>query len=454
MGISSRPGLDSSIFRAYDIRGIYPAELNEAGAYVVAKAIQRYTGCKKVAIGRDARLSAPAIHQAICHGFSDVGCEVFDCGMAGTDMMSWAAGAKDFDVTISVTASHNPKEWIGMKIYSRGGNQIGGDGEVMAIGELTTAVAGEYVPAEVVTTRVDLLPDWIRHVLSFIDPAQIKPLKIVVDAGNGVAGPIVRELFRHLPVEMVEMYFEPDGNFPHHLPSPIEPKNVADLRQRVVAEKADLGMAFDGDADRMFLIDEQGKIVTGNETTAMVMDQLLDEDPSRIMLYGAIAGWNIRDVISKHQATAYRTKVGTGYIKKDMKARGVYFAGEHSGHYYFQRNYNGDSGLIAAVLVLALISQKGQPLSEILKPHRRYYQIPETNSRVNDPNVVMRKLSGQYADGQVDWLDGLTVTYPDWWFNVRPSSNEPLLRLNVEAVSPGLLESKSAELSASIRKSA
>ncbi|MFA5270054.1 MAG: phosphomannomutase/phosphoglucomutase [Patescibacteria group bacterium] len=448
MGISDRPGLNSSIFRAYDIRGVYPTELNEGGAYMVGKAIQRYTNCHTVAVGRDARLSAPAIHRAVCQGFRDSGCEVFDCGMAGTDMMNWAAGAKDFDVTISVTASHNPKEWIGMKLYKRGGIQIGGDGEVLAIGEVVTEE--DYRPAELDMTKIDLLPDWIKHVLSFIDPAKIEPFKIVVDAGNGVAGPIVRELFRHLPVKIVEMYFEPDGNFPYHLPSPIEPQNVADLRQRVVIEKADLGIAFDGDADRMFLIDEQGEIVTGNETTAMVMDQLLKEDPSRIMLYGAIAGWNIRDVISKHHAVAYRTKVGTGFIKKDMQTRGAYFAGEHSGHYYFQRNYNGDSGLIAVVLVLALISQQRQPLSQILKPYRQYRQIPETNFRVGDPKLVMEKLAERYADGQVDWLDGLTVTYPDWWLNVRPSSNEPLLRLNVEAVSQELLNSKAAELSAAI----
>jgi len=446
MGISDRSGLDSSIFRAYDIRGIYPTELDEAGAYLIARAIQQYSGCKKVAIGRDARLSAPAIHRAICQGFSDANCEVFDCGMAGTDMMAWSSGALDFDITINITASHNPKEWIGLKIFKRGGEAVGGAGEIQKIGELATRRDDASALGLPNVKPYDLLPAWIDHILSFIDPAAIKPLKIVVDVGNGVAGPIVRELFKRLPVKVTELYFEPDGNFPHHLPSPIEPENTFDLQAKVKEVGADLGIAFDGDADRMFLVDDTGQWVNGSETTALVMDTLLTQDSRRVVLYNAVCGWNVRDVVTKHQATAYRTLVGHAYIRRDMKGYGAYFGGEHSGHYYFQNNYNGDSGLIAALVVLDLISRDGRPLSQILRPYRKYFQIPETNFKVVDTKVVMQQLAARYTGGVVDRLDGLTVTYPDWWFNVRPSSNEPLLRLNVEAITQDLLRRKSTEL--------
>lgn len=372
--------MDKSIFRAYDIRGIYPTELDEQGAYKIARAVFEYSKCKKVAIGRDARISAPAIHKAVMAGFLDLGCEVTDCGMVGTDMMSWASGAKDFDITINITASHNPKEWIGMKIFQRGGGSVGGSGEVEEIGEIAQKVEEEYIVAELSGFKtLDVLPDWIQHVLSFVDKDKIKPFKIVVDAGNGVAGPIVRELFEHLPVELVEIYFEPDGDFPNHLASPIEPKNVADLRKRVVKERADLGMAFDGDADRVFLIDEKGEIVTGSEMTAMVMDEILIQNPYHTVLYNVICGWNVADVIKKHSAKSFPALTGIGFIKKDMVKRDAYFCGEHSGHYYFKENYNCDSGLIAAAFVLALISKSGKQLSQLLKEHRKYVLIPETN---------------------------------------------------------------------------
>lgn len=455
MGIGSRPGLDSSIFRAYDIRGIYPTELDEGGAYKITRAIVKYIHPKKVAVGRDCRLAAPAVHRAVCQGFLDAGCEVWDCGVAATDMIAWASGARNFDVTINVTASHNPKEWIGMKIFKQGGEVVGGAGEIQKIGGIAADFNIQYPISNFQyedIAKIDLLPQWIDHVLSFITPEAIKPLKVVVDAGNGVAGPIVRELFRRLPVELTEMCFEPDGNFPYHLPSPIEPKNTLALQEKVKEIGADLGIAFDGDADRMFLIDDTGQWVNGSETAALAMDALLAQDPSRVMLFNAICGWNVRDVIAKHQATAYRTMVGHAYIRKDMAKYSAYFGGEHSGHYFFQRNYNGDSGLIAAVVVLELVSRMSQPLSQLLLPYRRYFQIVETNFRVTDPKQVMQKLSEQYATGTTDWLDGVTVSYPDWWFNVRPSSNEPLLRLNVEAKSTELLRQKTDELTGLIKQ--
>jgi len=455
--------MHKSIFRAYDIRGIYPTELNEQDAYKIAWAVFEYAKCKKVAVGHDARLSAPRIHQAVCRGFLDAGCEVTDCGMAGTDMMAWLAGAKDFDITINVTASHNPKEWIGMKIFERGGGSVGGDGEIQEIaniasnlnyqllpitnGQLESTKDKDYCLSELKAYQTaDFLRGWVQHILSFVDVSRIKSFKIVVDAGNGVAGPTVRELFQYLPVELVEMYFEPDGNFLNHLPSPIEPKNVADLRKRVVKEDADLGIAFDGDADRVFLIDEKGGIVTGSEMTAMVMDEILTVNPYHTVLYNAICGWNVRDVITKHNTTAHPTLTGIGFIKKDMVKHDAYFCGEHSGHYYFKENYNSDSGLIAVVFTLALLSKKDESLSKVLANHRRYVSIPETNFKVQNPQEVIEALAGKYQEGKVNRLDGLTVEFEDFWFNVRPSSNEPLLRLNVEAINKEVLQQKTKNL--------
>jgi len=440
--------MDKSVFRAYDIRGVYPTELDEAGAYKIARAIGEYLHPKKVAVGRDVRLSALAIHRAVSLGLEDAGCEVADCGMTGTDMVGWAAGALDFDVTINVTASHNPKEWIGMKIFSRGGASIGGSGEIEELGTIVEQRGANWTmpTGGPVSSKLDLTQQWVKHVLSFAKVDNLPCLKIIVDAGNGVAGPTVRELFQRLPVELVEMYFEPDGNFPNHLPSPIEPKNVEDLCKRVVEEKADLGMAFDGDADRVFLVDNNGRWVTGSEMTAMVMDEILTQDPKRTVLYNAICGWNVRDVVEKHKAHALRTKVGHGFIKKDMRAFDAYFAGEHSGHYFFKENFSCDSGVIAAMFVLSLMAKEGKKLSEVLEPYRKYFQIPETNFAVTDPKAVVNELAKKFAHEEIGRLDGLTIETLDWWANIRPSANEPLLRLNIEAKSPELLEQVRQEL--------
>jgi len=406
-------------------------------------------------VGRDCRLSAPSIQQAVCQGFLDAGCEVTDVGMIATDMKCFVAGAMDFDVAINVTASHNPKEWIGLKIDKRGGEPVGGEGEVEEIGVIVQQMGAQWHLPTIDLTAVkylDVMSDWIRHVLSFVEVDKIRPMKIVVDAGNGVAGPIVRELFKGLPVELVEMYFEPDGNFPNHLPSPIEPENTADLRRKVVEEKADLGMAFDGDADRVFLVDNEGQSVTGSEMTAMILDEILTQDPTRTVLYNAICGWNVRDVVERHRAKALRTKVGHGFIKKDMRRYDAYFAGEHSGHYFFKDNYYCDSGVIAAMLVILLVSQDGRKLSEVLVPHRQYVQILETNFRVGEPRLVMDRLAEKFVHEEIDWFDGLTIKTLEWWANIRPSSNEPLLRLNIEAKTSDVLERVRVELIEAIKQ--
>ncbi|MDD5606053.1 MAG: phosphomannomutase/phosphoglucomutase [Patescibacteria group bacterium] len=428
--------MDKSIFRAYDIRGVYPSELNEADAYRIAHGIFEYLGAPKVvALGHDARLAAPAIHGAMAQAFIELGAKVLNLGLVSSDVRTFVTGRGVCDAAVIVTASHNPKEWIGMKVSRSGGREVGGGGEIQEIQAIveTNYLDKKYVARTYNFEGLNILPDWIEHVLSQVDKKKIKPFKIVVDAGNGVAGPIVRELAQSLSLRVEEMYFEPDGNFPNHLPSPIEPENVADLQKRVTETGADLGMAFDGDADRIFLIDEKGGIVTGSETTAMLLDAILTQDPTRVVLYNAVCGWNVQDVVQKHGATAYRTKVGHGFIKKDMEKYDAYFAGEHSGHYFFRNSFNADSGLVAAVMILELLSTKGQTLTELLHEHRKYYSIPETNFKVRSVEEVLMKLEAEFRDAEIDKLDGLTIRTQDWWCSIRPSSNEPLLRLNLEA---------------------
>lgn len=447
--------MDKSIFKAYDIRGVYPTELDEAGAYKIARGIVEYLHPVKVAVGRDCRLSAPAIHRAVCQGFLDGGCQVTDIGITGTDEKIFVAGAMDFDVVINVTASHNPKEWIGMKIDQRGGSPVGGAGEIEQLREIVEELGDDWQLPIIDLSRVqklDVLPQWKKQVLSFIDRTDLRPLKVVVDAGNGIAGPIVREIFSELPVTLVELYFEMDGNFPNHVPSPIEPENVADLQKKVVVEGADLGISFDGDADRVFLVDNLGQLVTGSEMSALVLDRILAQDPNRTVLYNAICGWNVRDVIERHKAKATRTKVGHGFIKKDMRTYDAYFACEHSGHFFFRENFCGDSGTIASILVIDLLGHSDQPLAELLKPHRKYVQIPETNFRVSDTKVVLDELVRKFKDEDTDQLDGLTIRTAQWWANIRPSNTEPLLRLNVEAVDRQTLDAKAAELAALIKE--
>lgn len=450
--------MNKSIFRSYDIRGIYPNELNEQTAYTIGRALYEYLGgVNTVAVGRDARTMAPSIQRAMMAGLADSGAKVTDLGMTSSDTRSFVTGKLGYELGISITASHNPKEWIGLKMAKAGGIEIGGGGEIAEIAEIALRLAEDetvYDPSkEYEFVYRDITNDWIEHVLSFTDKSKIAPMKVVVDAGNGVAGPMIEALASHLPLKIIPMYFEPDGGFPNHLPSPIEPENTEDLRARVVAERADLGMAFDGDADRVFLVDETGRLVTGSEMTAMIIDALLQEDPSKTVLYNAICGWNVRDVLARYPlATSHRTKVGHGYIKKDMVTYKADFAGEHSGHYFFKHNFNADSGLVATVVVLGLISSKSQKLSDILATHRKYAEIPETNFKVSDAKSVMERLAEEYKEGQIDWLDGLTVSFPDWWMNVRPSSNEPLLRLNLQAVNPEILKDKTHELTARIEQ--
>jgi phosphomannomutase len=440
-----------SIFKAYDVRGIYPGDLSEETAFSLGLAFANYLGEGPIVVGRDMRLSSPALTEALAHGITAGGVGVREIGLCSTDMVTYVTGATNAAGGVMVTASHNPPEWNGFKFCRRGGEPLSGSVglDVMAAriaaGELKRASSPGRVE------MVECRDDYVRHLLSFIDPARIRPLRVVVDGGNGMAGFIVPELFRHLPVTLIPLYLELDGRFPNHPASPIEEENQADCKARILAEGADLGLLFDGDADRAFLVDEKAEGVSGTLLTALIARQMLRKHPGATILYNAICGRIVPATIERYGGRGLRTPVGHSLIKAIMRREDALFAGEHSGHYFFRDNYYADSGLIAALTALELISEDGRPLSQILAEYKTHHASGEINSRVTDTKAKIAELAARYADGRASDLDGLTVEYADWWFNVRPSNTEPLLRLNVEAETQERMESKRDELLAIIR---
>ncbi|MCL6650302.1 MAG: phosphomannomutase/phosphoglucomutase [Chloroflexi bacterium] len=440
-----------SIFKAYDVRGIYPDELDEEAAWKIGVALANYLGAGPVVVGRDMRLSSPALSDSLRRGIADGGAAVWDVGLCSTDMVTYVVGAHGAAGGVMVTASHNPAEWNGFKFCRLGGEPLSGkvglDAMERAIVEGRLRTASAPAPIE----QRHFRDDYVRHLLSFIDPSRLRPLTVVVDAGNGIAGLLVPEVARHLPIGVIPLYFELDGRFPNHPASPIEEQNQADCKARVLAERADLGILFDGDADRIFLVDETGEGVSGTLLTALIARQMLRRHPGATILYNAVCGRIVPATIARHGGRGVRTPVGHSLIKARMRQENALFAGEHSGHYFFRDNYYADSGLIAALLVLELISEDGRPLSEIVREYRTHVASGEINSRVADPLAKIEELARRYADGKSCRLDGLTVEYPDWWFNVRPSNTEPLLRLNVEAETRERMEARRDELLRLIR---
>jgi phosphomannomutase len=441
-----------TIFKAYDVRGIYPGELNEEIASSLGLAFASYLGEGPIVVGRDMRLSSPALAEALIQGIAAGGVDVWEIGLCSTDMVTYVTGARDAAGGVMVTASHNPAEWNGFKFCRRGGEPLSG---AVGLDRMAARIAARELQKASSPGRVQTIEcrdDYVRHLLSFIDPARIRPLKVVVDGGNGMAGFIIPELFRHLPVRLIPLYLDPDGRFPNHPPSPIEEKNQADCKARVLAEGADLGILFDGDADRVFLVDEQAQGVSGTLLTALIARQMLQKHPGATILYNAVCGRIVPATIAKYGGRSLRTPVGHSLIKAIMRREDALFAGEHSGHYFFRDNYYADSGLIAALVALELISEDGRPLSRILAEYKTHVASGEINSRVADPRAKIEELAARYADGRMSDLDGLTVEYDDWWFNVRPSNTEPLLRLNVEAETRERMEASRDELLALIRR--
>jgi len=450
---SSRVNIDPGIFAAYDMRGIYGKDLNDEIAYQIGRAAALYLQVPEIAVGRDMRVSSPPLAAALLRGITDQGANAIELGMTTTDELYFAVGKFNYRAGIMITASHNPKQYNGMKFCRAQAFPISLESGLADIRDL--AMRGEF-PEPASKGQVikrDVTDAFIEHALSFIDVSKIKPLKVVIDAGNGMAGMIMPRVFKHLPCTLVPLYFELDGTFPNHPASPIEPENMEDLQKKVREVGADLGAAFDGDADRMFPVDEHGNVVDGSMVTAVVSQSLLRKHPGSTILYNLIVSKSVPELVEKMGGVAIRTRVGHSYIKAEMRRLNAIYGGEHSGHFYFRDNWFADSGLIALLITLELVSVEGKPLSELLKPLDKWVRSGEVNSKVNDVQGKLKALEEHYGTQaqSVDHLDGITVDFSDWWFNVRPSNTEPLLRLNVEARNRELLQQKFNEVLAFIR---
>jgi len=450
---ASNVTIDPAIFKAYDVRGIYGEDLTDVIAYRIGRAAAQYLNVSQIAVGRDMRLSSPQLAAALIRGITDQGNDAIDLGMTTTDELYFAVGKFNYPAGVMITASHNPGQYNGMKFCRAQAFPISLETGLADIRDL--AISSNFVePAHKgQVIQRDVLDDYVQHALSFIDVSKVKPLKVVIDAGNGMAGMVMPHVFKHLPCELVPLYFELDGSFPNHPASPIEPENMADLQKKVREVGADLGAAFDGDADRMFPVDEHGNIVDGSMVTAIVANSLLHKHPGSTILYNLIVSKSVPELVNRLGGKAVRTRVGHSYIKAEMRKLNGIFGGEHSGHFYFRDNWYADSGLIAFLITLELVSVEGKPLSELLRPLDKWVRSGEINSRVSDVQGKLQALEEKYGKDalSVDHMDGITVDYGDWWFNVRPSNTEPLLRLNVEAKSRELLEQKQDELLAFIQ---
>jgi len=447
--------VDPSIFKAYDIRGLVEKQLSPGLAFQIGRAFIDYLGAKSIAVGRDMRESSPTLAQALAEGARAGGARVLDVGMVTTDMIYFAVPRYGLDGGAMVTASHNPKEWNGFKLVREGALALSGDAGIREIKEWL--VAGRSFDSRPGGSKLsqDILSDYVAHVRSFIEPGLLRPFKVVMDAANGMAGAVAPAVFTGLPFPRVEMYFEPDGSFPNHEPNPLLPENRRAVIERVLAERADLGVAWDGDADRCFFIDDQGEFVPGDFITALLGEAFLLKEPGASIVYDVRASWAVRDTVQQLGGRALLNRVGHAFFKKRMREEKAVFGGEVSGHYYFRENYFADNGMIPALLILELMSRKQKRLSQLLAPLRQKYFISgELNSEVADVAAVLARLEERYGEGRISRLDGLSVDFPDWHFNVRPSNTEPLLRLNLEAPSLREMEKRRDEVLALIRGSA
>ncbi len=436
------------IFKAYDIRGIYPDQINEELARAIGSAFGRFVATEGIVIARDMRPSGDSLVAAFAEGARAVGVNVTDLGMASTDFLYFASGFLNAPGAM-FTASHNPAQYNGIKMCLAGAKPIGVESGLPQIEEWTadylespaTGGTGEF-------SERNLLPEWVAHVHSFVNLASLRPLTVAADTANGMGGLVAPMVFAGLPFDLDVLYPELDGTFPNHPADPIQPENLRDLQARVLEIGADIGLAFDGDADRVFLIDEKAQPVSGSVTTAMVADALLQRHPGATVLYNLICSKAVPETITRAGGVGVRTRVGHSYIKQVMAETGAIFGGEHSGHYYYRENYRADSGIITAMIVLQLLSEASVPLSELVRPYQTYQASGEINTEVASPAATVAKVADlMTAQGAaVDLLDGLTVDHGSWWFNLRPSNTEPLLRLNVEAPSSAEVDTHVAEV--------
>jgi phosphomannomutase len=448
-----RTDFDTSIFKSYDVRGIVPAQLNADVAYAIGRAFVEVLDRKHICIGRDMRPSGIDLMEALTKGAIDAGADVTQIGLISTDCMYFAVGHYGFDGGVMITASHNPAQYNGLKFCREEAIAISLETGLAAVRD--AAVAGAFrTPSRVGTvSQQDVLDDFAAHCLTFIDDVDaMKPCTIAIDAGNGMAGATVPRVFKHLPqITVLPMYFELDGTFPNHPASPIEPENMVDLQTTVREHHCDLGVAFDGDADRMFIVDEHAELIGGDIVTALVGIDTLRHVPGARILYNLICSRSVPEAIIAHGGVPVRSKVGHSIIKKIMRDEDISFGGEHSGHFYFKRNWFADSGMIALMQCLNVFSAASGPVSSVIAPIDTRERSGEINSTVSDIPAKLAAIEAQYADAHIDHLDGVTLQYPTWWMNIRASNTEPLLRLNVEGDTRQLMEQHRDEALALIR---
>jgi phosphomannomutase len=438
------------VFKAYDVRGTVPEQLDGRSCRAIGWAFARFAGAPRVLVARDMRASGEELSAEFARGARVAGVDVVDLGLASTDMMYFASGRLDAPGAM-FTASHNPAEYNGIKMCLAGARPVGQDtglSDIRAGAEAALRSHDDDGPEAGSYEHHEMLDEYAEHVRSFIDVAALRPLSVVADTANGMGGLVVPPVFATLPVTLEILFQELDGTFPNHPADPIQDENLRDLKAAVLASRADVGLAFDGDADRVFLVDEKAQPVSGSLTTALVARAMLEKEPGSTVLYNLICSHIVPETIRDNGGHPVRTRVGHSFIKEVMVETGAVFGGEHSGHYYFRDNYRADSGLIAALVVLEELSKADRPLSELLSPFRRYADSGEINSEVADPVASVEAMAAHFAsEGKdTDRTDGLTVEFDDWWFNVRPSNTEPLLRLNVEAASPDECERHTREL--------
>jgi phosphomannomutase len=440
--------VNPGIFKAYDIRGIYPDDLNEPVGYAIGRAFAALLKVDKVVVGRDMRLSSPQMFEAVANGLMDQGADVLNIGMVSTDQYYYACATLDH-AGIMVTASHNPAQYSGFKMVKKMPQLLSGDEGIQDLRRIVQQDDFPEPTRQGIMTEKNLSDEFIEMVLGLIEVDSLAPLKVVADTGNGMVGPILKQIYERLPtIELVGMYLDPDGSLPNHGLDPLQPQNRAELEQRVVTEGADVGFAFDGDGDRFFTIDDRGHFVSGDFMTALMGQYLLERYPGSNMLYDIRASWAVPDLIQAAGGVPLVERVGHSFIKARMARENAAFAGEVTGHYYFRDFFYADSGIVPSLIVLEILSKKQAKLSELLAPlEAKYFISGEINTRISgDPKAKMKEIAGTFRSGTVEWFDGVSITFDDWHCNVRPSNTEPLLRLNLEATSKKLMEDRRDQL--------
>jgi len=447
-GYNNTMEINNNIFKSYDIRGIYPSELGEDEAYLIGRAFAKHAKAKKITVGSDMRLSSPALKKALIRGITDEGVNVKDIGLVSIDVIYYAVNKLGDEAGIMVTASHNPPEYNGFKMVLKNMEWV----VVTKMLEEVRNLSSEVSAPKGEVKEEDIIPGYINYILDFINIDKIKPFKVVIDTGNGMGGKIIPILTAGLPLNIIPLNFKLDGSFPAHPSNPLLPESQKEICETVLKEKADFGVIFDGDTDRLVFIDEKGSVIQADITLLLLAKLFLERELGASVVYNAVCSKIVPEMVKKWGGRPIKSKVGYINVSAVMKDQGSVLGGELSSHYAFRDNGNSDSGFIAFVILLQLLSEYDKPLSEIVKPFQIYFKSPEINFTVKDKSVVLEKIKEKYNDTHQDFLDGITVEYDDWWFNARPSNTEPLLRLTIEANTKELLTKKIKELSALIKK--